>query len=76
MTPRRAPGMAVASDVTYQVLRGRYFTRSVYLAAAVALAVVLLVSAILTTARAGVPRPISWSQTYESATARAAGYAR
>ena len=68
--------MGVASDVTYQVLRGRYFTRSVYLAAAVVLVVVLLVSAILTTARAGIPRPMPWSQTYESATVRAERYAR
>ena len=68
--------LGVASDVTYQVLRGRYFTRQVYLAAAVVLLVVLLVSVMITIARAGVPRPMPWSQTYESATARAERYAR
>ena len=76
MEPRRTPVMGVASDVTYQVLRGRYFTRQVYLAAAVVLLVVLLVSVMITIARAGVPRPMPWSQTYESATARAERYAR
>ena len=76
MEPRRTPVMGVASDVTYLVLRGRYFTRQVYMAAAAVLAAVLLVSVMITIARAGVPRPMPWSQTYESASARAGWYAR
>ena len=66
----------LTSDVTYQVLRGRYFTRSVYLAAVMLVVVLLLVSVMITIARASAPRPMPWSQTYESATARAEWYAR